>query len=73
MKRGLQHEASMLYSSAHAVFLPRAEEHQAQPAKAGDYKLEAGERVTFSYRIILHEGDAAAAKIADRYAEYVGK
>jgi hypothetical protein len=35
MKRSLQHEASMLYSSAHAVPCRRAEEHQVQPAKAG--------------------------------------
>jgi hypothetical protein len=26
--------------------------------------------VTFQYRIILHAGDAAQAKIAERFAEY---
>ena len=41
-----------------------------QPEGAGDFKLEAGKSVTFQYRIILHEGDAAQAKIADRFAEY---
>ena len=41
-----------------------------QPEGAGDFKLEAGKSVTFNYRIILHEGDAAQAKIAERFAEY---
>ena len=43
---------------------------KSQPAGAGDFKLEAGKSVTFSYRIILHEGDAAQAKIAERFSEY---
>jgi len=41
-----------------------------QPAGAGDFKLAAGKSATFSYRIILHAGDAAQAKIAERFAEY---
>ncbi|MCE9610040.1 MAG: PmoA family protein [Chthoniobacter sp.] len=41
-----------------------------QPAGAGDFKLEAGKSATFSYRIILHAGDATQAKIAERFAEY---
>jgi type II secretion system protein G len=45
---------------------------KAQPEGAGDFKLEAGKSVTFSYRIILHEGDAAQAKVAERWAEYAG-
>ncbi len=43
---------------------------KAQPAGGGDFKLEAGKSVTFSYRIILHEGDTAQAKIAERFADY---
>ncbi len=43
---------------------------KAQPAGAGDFKLEAGKSLTLSYRIILHEGDAAQAKIAERFSEY---
>jgi hypothetical protein len=44
-----------------------------QPKGAGDYALKAGQSVTFRYRILIHEGDATAAKVADRYAEYAGK
>ena len=43
---------------------------KAQPAGAGDFKLAAGQSVTFQYRIILHAGDAAQAKIAGRFADY---
>ena len=41
-----------------------------QPAGTGDFKLAAGQSVTFQYRIILHAGDAAQGKIAERFAEY---
>lgn len=41
-----------------------------QPEGSGDFKLEAGQSVTFSYRFILHTGDATQAKIAERFAEY---
>ena len=37
---------------------------------AGAYKLPSGQSVTFKYRIFIHEGDAQAAKVADRYSEY---
>ena len=37
---------------------------------AAAYKLPAGQSVTFKYRIFIHEGDAEAAKVADRYSEY---
>jgi Methane oxygenase PmoA len=49
-------------------------EHQMDPTKpegAGDFKIPAGQSATFRYRILLHEGDAAQAKVADRYAEYI--
>ena len=41
-----------------------------QPAGTGDYPLAPGQSVTFQYRIILHAGDAAEAKIAERFAAY---
>jgi hypothetical protein len=44
-----------------------------QPEKAGEFKLEAGQSVTFAYRIILHEGDAKEAKIAELFQEYAEK
>ncbi len=44
-----------------------------QPKGAGDFKIPAGQTVTFRYRILLHEGDAALAKVAERYAEYASE
>jgi hypothetical protein len=38
---------------------------------ACEMKLPAGQSVTFKYRLIFHEGDPAAARIADRYKAYV--
>ncbi len=42
-----------------------------QPANSGNYTLEAGHALTLKYRVLLHEGDADAAKVAQRYDEYV--
>jgi len=39
--------------------------------KRGDFTLPAGESVTFRYRILIHDGDAVAANIAERYADYI--
>lgn len=44
-----------------------------QPNGAGDYKLAAGQSVTFKYRFYLHEGDAKQAKVAERFQEFAGK
>jgi hypothetical protein len=41
-----------------------------QPQGAGDYTLKAGQSVTFRYRLLIHEGDATAAKVADRFQAY---
>jgi hypothetical protein len=41
-----------------------------QPAGAGDFTLKAGQSITFRYRLLIHEGDAAAAKVADRYQSF---
>ena len=41
-------------------------------SKPGDYRLHAGDKLWFAYRVILHEGDARSARIAaafDRYRE----
>jgi hypothetical protein len=40
------------------------------PKGSGDFTLKAGQAVTFRYRFYIHEGDALAAKVAERYAEY---
>ena len=47
-----------------------AEMDKAQPKGAGDFTLKAGQSVTFKYRLLLHAGDAAAAKVAERYASF---
>jgi hypothetical protein len=41
-----------------------------QPGGAGDFTLKAGQSVTFRYRILIHEGDAAAAKVTERYQSF---
>jgi hypothetical protein len=44
-------------------------------SKPGDYRLHAGDKLWFAYRVILHEGDARSARIAaafDRYSEPPG-
>lgn len=37
---------------------------------AGDYTLPAGESITFRYRVILHEGDTAAADLPTAFQGY---
>lgn len=37
---------------------------------AGDLKIPSGESRTFRYRVLLHPGDAKAADVAGRFAEY---
>jgi len=37
---------------------------------AGDFKMEPGKPVTFKYRVIIHTGNADAAKLKEKYAEY---
>jgi hypothetical protein len=36
----------------------------------GDYTLPTGETIAFNYRVILHEGDAAAAKLDRAFSAY---
>lgn len=47
-----------------------AEMDKNQPKGGGDYTLKAGQSVTFRYRLLIHEGDAAAANVAERYKAY---
>jgi hypothetical protein len=42
-----------------------------KPEGAGDFPLKAGQSLTLKYRVFIHEGDAAAAKVAERYDEYL--
>jgi hypothetical protein len=39
-------------------------------SKPGDYTLPAGNKLWFGYRVILHEGDASSARIADAFDRY---
>ena len=50
-----------------------AEMEKGQPKGAGDFTLKAGETVAFRYRVFIHEGNAGAAKVAERYAGFAGK
>jgi len=40
------------------------------PKGAGDLKLEPGKTLTFKYRVLFHEGDAALAKLDQRYKDW---
>jgi hypothetical protein len=40
--------------------------------KAGDFKIPAGQSVTFRYRFYWHEGDEKQGKVAERYRQYIG-
>ena len=38
--------------------------------KSGDLALAAGEKLRFRYRVVIHPGDAEAAKLADHYQKW---
>jgi hypothetical protein len=38
--------------------------------KKGDHTIAAGESIHFGYRVILHKGDTASAKIPAQYEAY---
>lgn len=44
---------------------------KANPEGAGDMKLEKGKATTFRYRVIIHAGDAAAAKLDEKFKDFV--
>lgn len=37
---------------------------------AGDFKIAAGQSATFKYRVVIHEGDEVAARLAERFEEF---
>ena len=43
------------------------------PKHAGDFKMEPGKAVTFRYRVIVHEGDAQAAQLGEKYNQYAAQ
>lgn len=43
------------------------------PKGAGDLKIESGKTVTFHYRVLFHQGDAAGAKLDEKYKQFVAE
>ncbi|HYE21710.1 MAG TPA: PmoA family protein, partial [Tepidisphaeraceae bacterium] len=43
------------------------------PKGTGDFKIEPGKPATFKYRVLFHTGDAASAKLDERYKAWTGK
>ncbi len=43
---------------------------EGKPPGTGNMTIPAGEKVTFRYRFLFHEGDPQTAKIAERYRNY---
>ena len=46
---------------------------KSQPPGTGQVTLAAGQSLVLRYRFYIHEGDAAQAKVAERYAEYIAE
>ena len=44
---------------------------QGNPDISGAYTLPDGESLSFSYRVLIHPGDAQEARIADHYMQYI--
>jgi hypothetical protein len=44
-----------------------------KPQGAGDFKIEPGKPATFKFRVLFHTGDAAGAKLDERYKAWTGK
>jgi hypothetical protein len=43
------------------------------PKGAGDLKIEPGKTVTFHYRVIVHIGDAAAARLDEKFKQFAAE
>ena len=43
------------------------------PRHAGDLVMQPGQTVTFRYEVIVHQGDAAAAKLDEKYKQFAGR
>jgi len=41
------------------------------PSRDGSFVLESGGILSFSYRVYIHDGDAAAARVAEEYHSYI--
>jgi hypothetical protein len=47
-------------------------EFTGDPGKDGSWTLPEGKSLTFRYRVLIHDGDFSASRIADAYREYAG-
>jgi len=47
-------------------------EFKKAPKGTGDMVIEPGKAGTFRYRVVVHRGDAKAARLADRFDEFAG-
>jgi hypothetical protein len=43
---------------------------KANPEHAGDFRVGKGTTATFRYRVIIHQGDAASAKLDEKYKDF---
>lgn len=43
------------------------------PAGTGDFTIEPGKTATFHYRVVVHPGDAAAAKLDEKYKQFAAE
>jgi hypothetical protein len=43
------------------------------PKGAGDFVIEPGKTATFRYRVVIHEGDAQAAKLDEKFKEFAAR
>lgn len=44
--------------------------HDFGKKESGEFVLEQGRSIAFRYRLVLHDGDAASARLADQFATY---
>ncbi len=51
-------------------FAPKERKGKDQSKRSGTYTLEPGKSIVLRYRVIFHNGDDKAGKIAERYKEF---
>jgi hypothetical protein len=54
------------------IFIPRPDYKRGDPDQhAGDFTIKLGQTVSFRYGMLFHAGDADAARLKQRYAEFI--
>ncbi len=54
------------------IFGLHARDKDKYPKGTGDFTIKQGQTVTFRYRLIIHSGDAAAARITEKFSDFLG-